>query len=87
MKRKCLAIGIILLFVGVTISSSNSTEHTEKSQSTSRGNWLYVGGSGPGNYTRIQDAIDDASHGDTVFVYLWSTYDELITIDTHYPLR
>ena len=33
------------------------------------GNTLYVGGSGPGNYTRIQDAIDNASDGDTVFVY------------------
>jgi parallel beta-helix repeat protein len=30
---------------------------------------LYVGGSGEGNYTTIQDAIDNANHGDTVFVY------------------
>ena len=30
---------------------------------------LYVGGSGPGNYTRIQDAIDNASDGDTIYVY------------------
>ena len=30
---------------------------------------LYVGGSGPNNYTKIQDAINDASDGDTVFVY------------------
>ena len=30
---------------------------------------MYVGGSGPGNYTRIQDAINNASDGDTVFVY------------------
>ncbi len=30
---------------------------------------LFVGGSGPGNYTKIQDAINNASHGDTVFVY------------------
>ena len=30
---------------------------------------LYVGGSGPGNYTTIQDAIDAAVDGDTVFVY------------------
>ena len=37
-------------------------------QSSSRGNWLYVGGSGPGNYTRIQDAINASSDGDTVFV-------------------
>ena len=41
---------------------------------------LYVGGSGPGNYTRIQDAIDNASDGDTVFVYT-GTYYEYIVID------
>jgi parallel beta-helix repeat protein len=34
-----------------------------------RGNILYVGGSGPGNYTKIQDAIENASDGDTVFVF------------------
>jgi parallel beta-helix repeat protein len=33
------------------------------------GNTLYVGGSGPNNYTRIQDAINDATDGDTIFVY------------------
>jgi len=43
------------------------------------GNILYVGGSGPNNYTRIQDAIDDASNGDTIFVYS-GTYYEHITI-------
>ncbi|MCK4443471.1 MAG: hypothetical protein KAW09_02940, partial [Thermoplasmata archaeon] len=30
---------------------------------------LFVGGSGPGNYTTIQGAIDAASLQDTVFVY------------------
>ncbi len=33
------------------------------------GNILYVGGNGPGNYSNIQDAIDNASIGDTVFVF------------------
>jgi len=33
------------------------------------GTILYVGGSGPGNYTHIQTAINNASNGDTVFVY------------------
>ncbi|MBS3772626.1 MAG: hypothetical protein KGY55_00305 [Candidatus Thermoplasmatota archaeon] len=27
---------------------------------------FYVGGSGPGNYSTIQAAVDDASNGDTV---------------------
>ena len=35
----------------------------------SKGNWWYVGGSGPGNYSRIQDAIDNATDSDTVYVY------------------
>jgi parallel beta-helix repeat protein len=68
MKRKWLAIGIILLFLGTCIIPATA-QNTEKSIPTSRGNWLYVGGSGPGNYTHIQDAIDNASDGDTVFVY------------------
>jgi parallel beta-helix repeat protein len=81
MKRKCLAIGIILLFVVVTIAPTIA-QNTEKSQSASRGNWLYVGGSGPGNYTRIQDAVDNASSGDTVFVYNdHSPYKENIVIN------
>ena len=34
-----------------------------------RAKTLYVGGSGPGNYSRIQPAIDAANIGDTVYVY------------------
>ncbi len=44
------------------------------------GNTLYVGG-GSNNYTSIQDAIDDAIDGDTVFVYDESSpYNENISI-------
>jgi len=48
----------------------------------SNGNTLYVGGSGEGNYTTIQYAIDNASDGDTVFVYDFSSpYYENVVID------
>jgi parallel beta-helix repeat protein len=77
---KSLAIGIILLFVGATIASAMA-QNSEK-QSVSRGNWLYVGGSGPGNYTKIQDAVDDANNGDTVFVYQGIYYEYFIKITT-----
>ena len=68
--RKVLVVGIIVLFILVGIYPSLAIDAIEQSNILSEsGNILYVGGSGPGNYTKIQDAIDDASDGDTIFVY------------------
>ena len=74
MMKKLLAVGIILLLIGVSIPSTGIV--VKKSSTTSSdGNILYVGGSGEGNYSKIQDAIDDAIEGDTVFVYgKWQPY-------------
>jgi nitrous oxidase accessory protein len=68
------------LFIGTSIIPAMAQD-TEKQ--FSGGTWLYVGGSGPGNYTKIQDAIDNASDGDTVFVYDNSSpYHENIAVNT-----
>ena len=67
--KRILAIGVILLFIGMSISSSTGFNVEKQSTISLNGKTLYVGGSGPGNYTKIQDAIDNASNGDTVFVY------------------
>ena len=81
--KKGLIIGIIVLFVGaIVLPSTGSTVMIKSSLSTSEGNILYVGGSGPGNYSSIQVAIDDANPGDTVFVYDDSSpYYENVVID------
>jgi len=43
---------------------------------------LYVGGNGGNNYSNIQDAINNASDGDEIFVYSHSSpYNENIVID------
>ena len=79
------AIGFLLVFMlvmaGFIGSVSGSTVIKKSSQSQVRGGTLFVGGGGPGNYTRIQDAVDNASSGDIVFVYDDSSpYKENITI-------
>ncbi|MFA5102943.1 MAG: NosD domain-containing protein [Candidatus Thermoplasmatota archaeon] len=77
-----IAIGIILLFIstGSVLTSASAVEPPVLLES--RNPWFYVGGSGPGNYTRIQDAIDNASDGDTVFVFDESApYHEFLVIN------
>jgi len=65
-----LIVGIILLFLGVIITlQSQGTLTNESDHSEFKGIILYVGGSDIGNYSSIQEAIDNASDGDTVFVY------------------
>ncbi len=69
-KNILLCVGITILFLGTCITLSVAVDYVKKSSiPNSDGNTLYVGGTGPGNYTKIQNAIDDASDGDTVFVY------------------
>ena len=70
MKKGIFCVLVCMLMIVssiVPISATTVSEKTSYPQAT--GNTLYVGGSGPNNYTKIQDAIDNASDGDTVFVY------------------
>ena len=70
MSKTILAIGITILFICMSFNSISGIQIDNKPIITSnRGNTLYVGGNGSGNYTTIQDAIDNATSGDTVFVY------------------
>lgn len=70
MHKNILAIGITILFLGLAVAPLTKGTFIEEShQSISDGNTLYVGGSGEGNYTKIQYAINAAEDGDTVFVY------------------
>jgi nitrous oxidase accessory protein NosD len=73
--RKGLAVGIILLFIGTAVIPPSG--QTIGKASARGGHWLYVGGSGPGNYSKIQDAINDSTPGDTVYVYRGIYYEAL----------
>jgi len=78
--RKICVIGLIILLVGVNVSGNFTKENKNVSTIGFDGNNLYVGGGGPNNYTKIQDAIDNSSDGDTVFVYSGIYYEYNIEI-------
>ena len=81
--KKGVALLILILFAVLSVLPLTGSRVIEKSSLlTSFGETLYVGGSGPGNYTSIQDAIDNATDGDTVFVYDEnSPYYENVVVD------
>jgi len=91
LSKACLIIIFILLIP--TINANNIYYATESSKESIsicpiNGNTFYVGGSGLGNFSKIQEAIENASDGDTVFVYDDSSpYNENIEIATSIHLE
>jgi len=52
--RKIITLGIMLLFLGMTMSSSTGLYLEKQSiKPLSSGNILYVGGNGTGNYSKL----------------------------------
>ena len=79
MDKKISSIVIVCIFLLSSFPLVTSFG-TNLIRTNFSGNTLYVGGNGPGNYSTIQDAIDNADSGNTIFVYK-GTYDEHVTID------
>jgi len=64
---KKIIIYILILFL-ININNISLTTSNILEEYYFENNTLYVGGDGPGNYTRIQNAIDNATNEDTIFV-------------------
>jgi parallel beta-helix repeat protein len=60
---------IITLSVVFLVSGATGSIRSQQPVVNTTGGTLYVGGTGPGNYSSIQDALDATSDGDTVFVF------------------
>ena len=73
--KKAWIIGIILLFIGASVVSGFQANSSP--QPLTRG-WLYVGGSGPGNYSTIQSAINATNPGDIIYVYSGTYYENVV---------
>lgn len=76
-----IIVSILLLTSCVSLVSPTRAEEQSR-QIISFGRTLYVGGSGPNNYSTIREAINAAINGDTIFVYNESSpYNENVIIE------
>ncbi len=66
---------INLIFISTSIGGTNCIIRNKYAYTQI----LYVGGTGPNNYTKIQDAIDNSSNGDTIYVFI-GVYPEYLLI-------
>ncbi|ODS40616.1 MAG: hypothetical protein A7315_08065 [Candidatus Altiarchaeales archaeon WOR_SM1_79] len=80
MIKKIIAVWInLVMLFGFIVIVDVVTDITPQVKAAST---LYVGGVGSGNYTSIQWAIDNATSGDTVFVYNGTYYENVVVNKT-----
>lgn len=70
-------VGLVTIFFILIFSFFNIFFDVEICRAKD-GNTLYVGGTGIGNHTTIQDAIDNSMDDDTVYVYDGTYYENLV---------
>jgi parallel beta-helix repeat protein len=77
MRRKIQSFAVSLFLIIATFAAFSLVFDYSPNV---KGATLYVGGFGPGNFSTIQEAINAANNGDTVFVYS-GTYYEKVNVD------
>lgn len=85
MKRKIIISICVIFILSIVAPMVESSYQISKENSNilnpkEKGNTLYVGGSGPNNYSTIQGAVNAAQSGDTIYVYS-DIYNEHILIN------
>jgi parallel beta-helix repeat protein len=82
MAKKWILYNVAILSLGIIIVPNLSAFqfvnlHNETSFQIYNGETLFVGGNGPGNYSKIQEAIDNSSIGDNIFVFHGLYYENI----------
>jgi hypothetical protein len=79
MKKRFLVVGIVLLFIFMSITPSFA-QHIEKSYQPSQGT-ITVDNEGDGDYTTIKEALNNANPGDTIEVYSGTYFERGINVE------
>lgn len=86
--NKEIVLGIFMILITLYFFPITGGAEIERQDATAQTNFslmlnfdgttLYVGGGGPGNYSNIQEAVDNASNEDTIFVFNGTYYENII---------
>jgi len=76
MKRIVIVVGIAIFILSIAALINQFITLESSTQSK-----IYVGGTGKGNFSSIQEAINSSKSGDTIYIYSGIYYEKNITID------
>ncbi len=68
MKGKTITLVVLFLLLCLSINPMLSSAKTDI-KTLGKNSILYVGGSGPGNFSSVHDAYSNCTDGDTIFIY------------------
>ncbi len=85
-KKSLVFLTVIFFLVAQLPLFSKANSVCNETIKNSESSVFFVGGNNTGNYTKIQDAIDDATDGDKIFVFS-GVYYENIVIDKSISLQ
>ena len=78
--KKAVVVGVVSMIFMPAMAINENMNHVSFI-TDGYGRTLYVGGSGPNNYTKIQNAIDAANSGDNVELFNFLVYEGLRTCE------
>jgi hypothetical protein len=76
MKRIVILVGIVILILSVAALINQFITLESRTE-----NMIYVGGTGKGNFSSIQDAINSSKTGNTIFIYSGIYYEKNLEIE------
>ncbi len=77
-KKSLVFLTVIFFLVAQLPLFSKANSVCNETIKNSESSVFFVGGNNTGNYTKIQDAIDDATDGGTVFVFSGIYYEKIV---------
>ncbi|MDG6220972.1 MAG: NosD domain-containing protein, partial [Candidatus Thermoplasmatota archaeon] len=76
--KKLLTVVIIIAVAMPLVFMAKHAESFPNQEKDPLADYIHVGGTGPNNYTRIQEAVDNASNKDTIYIHPGEYFENVV---------